>query len=233
MEAGRKYRKLKKILIVLLLLVIAFWGYIEIANRNSKQMTARQKILRAVYPVWTWFSKLKGKNSTQLSNTDKKPSVSFYSLKSVLNNGSEFDFASLKGKKVLLVNTASDCGFTAQYDDLERLYEKQKNTLVIIGFPANDFKHQEKGTDEEIAQFCKLNFGVTFPLMKKSSVIKSSQQNEVFKWLTDKSKNGWNNIQPSWNFSKYLVNEEGILINYFGPTISPLSENVSKALANN
>ena len=136
----------------------------------------------------------------------------------------------LKGKKVMLVNTASDCGYTDQYDDLQKLYEEYKDKLVVIGFPANDFKEQEKGTDEEIAQFCKLNFGVTFPLMKKSSVIKGPQQNEVFKWLTDSAKNGWNNKPPSWNFSKYIVNEEGVLTNYFGSSISPMSKDVLKAI---
>ena len=110
------------------------------------------------------------------------------------------------------------------------MYEKYKEKLVIIGFPANDFKEQEKGTDEEIAQFCKLNFGVTFPLMKKAVVIKAPEQNEVFKWLTDSAKNGWNNKPPSWNFAKYIVNEEGILTNYFGSSISPLSKDVSDAV---
>jgi glutathione peroxidase len=101
---------------------------------------------------------------------------------------------------------------------------------MVLGFPANDFKEQEKGSDEEIARFCKVNFGVSFPLMKKSSVIRSSQQNPVFQWLTDSSKNGWSNKQPSWNFSKYLVNEEGVLTNYFGPTISPMSRDVLNAI---
>ena len=95
---------------------------------------------------------------------------------------------------------------------------------------SNDFKEQEKGSDEEIAQFCQVNFGVTFPLMKKSSVVKSETQNEVFKWLTDSTKNGWNGKQPSWNFSKYLVNEEGILTHYFDPSVSPTSEQVLKEI---
>jgi len=101
---------------------------------------------------------------------------------------------------------------------------------VIIGFPANDFKEQEKGSDEEIAQFCKLNYGVDFPLAKKGTVIKGNNQQRVFQWLSDKSKNGWNDKQPSWNFSKYLINEQGILMNYFDPAISPLSGEVKKAI---
>ncbi len=224
------FRKLKKTLIVIVLLAIAFWGYVEIININSKHMTGRQKFLKAIYPVWMWWGKLKGKNATELANQQKQPPVSFYSLKAVLNNNTEMDLASLKGKKVMLVNTASNCGFTNQYDDLQKLYEDNKDHLVVIGFPANDFKEQEKGSDEEIAEFCKLNYGVTFPLMKKSSVIKSSQQNEIFKWLTDSTKNGWNNKTPTWNFTKYIVNEDGILINYFGPSISPMSKDVLEAI---
>ena len=101
---------------------------------------------------------------------------------------------------------------------------------MVIGFPANDFKEQEKGNDEDIAQFCKMNFGVTFPLVRKSTVIKGRDQQEVFQWLTDKTKNGWNSKQPSWNFSKYLVNEMGTLTNYFDPAIPPLSEAITGEL---
>ena len=193
-------------------------------------MTGRQKLLKAIYPAWMWWAKLKGKNAAELSNRQKQPPVSFYSLKGILNNNTELDFASLKGKKVLLVNTASDCGYTNQYDDLQKLSEEYKDRLVIIGFPANDFKEQEKGSDEEIAQFCKLNFGVSFPLMKKSTVIKSAQQNNIFQWLTDSTKNGWNNKPPTWNFTKYLVNEEGILTDYFGSSIPPTSKDVINAI---
>ncbi|MBM3415046.1 MAG: glutathione peroxidase [Bacteroidetes bacterium] len=193
-------------------------------------MTYRQKVLKAIYPAWMWWTKLRGKNVTQLSNETKQPPVSFYSLKGTLNDNTELDFATLKGKKVLLVNTASNCGYTDQYNDLQRLYEKAKDNLVVLGFPANDFKEQEKGTDEEIAQFCKLNYGVSFPLMKKSSVVKGETQNPVFRWLTDSSLNGWNTKPPSWNFSKYLVNESGVLAHYFGPSVSPLSEGVIKAI---
>jgi glutathione peroxidase len=222
-------RKLKRIIIVLLILIAGFAIYVEIVNRNSKSMTYRQKILKAIYPALMWWSKLRGKNTGELKN-DRPPPVSFYSLKGELNNGDTLDFESLKGKKVLLVNTASDCGYTNQYDDLQKLSEKYKDKLVVIGFPANDFKEQEKGSDEEIAAFCKKNFGVSFPLMRKSIVKKSPEQNPVFKWLTDSSRNGWNNKPPSWNFAKYVVNEEGRLTNYFGSSISPLSRDVLKAL---
>lgn len=223
-------KKLKRILIVIIILAGIFAAYVQIVNRNSVNMTYRQKVLKAVYPVFMWFTKLTGKNSAQLQNPDKTPAVDFYSLKDSLNNSAVFDFSQLKGKKVLLVNTASNCGYTSQYDDLQKLYETYKDSLVIIGFPANDFKEQEKGSDENIAQFCKLNFGVTFPLMKKSSVVKGAGQNPVFKWLSDTAQNGWNDKQPTWNFSKYLVNEKGLLVNYFDPSVSPLSPEVINAV---
>lgn len=222
--------KLKKLFLVLILLFISFWGYVEIINWNSKTMTIRQKILKAVYPLFTFWSKSRGKNITELSNDSAKPILPFYSLNDTLNNGSALDFSSLKGKKVLLVNTASDCGYTPQYTDLQKLHEQYGDKVTIIGFPANDFKEQEKGSDKEIAEFCKANFGVTFPLMKKSTVIKSKDQNRVYQWLTDATQNGWNSKAPSWNFSKYLVNEEGTLVNYFDPAVSPLSDEVINAI---
>jgi glutathione peroxidase len=227
---GDKMRKLKRFLIVVFILLLAFAGYVMYANRNSKNMTLRQKVLKAIYPAWMWYAKLRGKNVTELANAQKQPPVSFYSLKATLNNGDTLDFAGLKGKKVMLVNTASDCGYTNQYNDLQKLSEEYKNKLFVIGFPANDFKAQEKGSDEEIAKFCKGNFGITFPIMKKSVVIKGAEQNEIFKWLSDSTKNGWNNKPPSWNFAKYIVDENGILTNYFGSSISPLSNDVISAI---
>lgn len=229
MAAKSKYRKLKRALIVLLLFIAAFAVYVEIANRNSKKMTYRQKVLKAVYPAFMWFTKLTGSNTKELTGT-KKPPVSFYSLEVMLNNGDTLNFENLKGKKVLLVNTASDCGYTNQYNDLQKLADEYKDKLVVIGFPANDFKEQEKGTDEDIAVFCKKNYGITFPLAKKSVVIKSPEQNSIFQWLTDSAKNGWNNKPPSWNFSKYLVDAEGVLTNYFGSSISPTGRDIKDAI---
>lgn len=226
-----KRKKLNRFLIVIGILVASFFIYVEIVNRNSKHMTYRQKILKAIYPAFMWYNKLAGKKTKIMDNPkSENPSYSLYNLSVELNNGNKLKFDSLKGKKILIVNTASDCGYTNQYEDLEKLYEKYKGNLMVIGFPANDFKEQEKGTDEEIARFCKANFGITFPLAKKSSVIKDDQQNEVFKWLTDKTKNGWNDKQPNWNFSKYLVDENGTLINYFDPAVSPMSDEVIKAI---
>lgn len=226
-----KSRKLKKLLIVIVLLAILFFSYVAIVNRNSKNMTNRQKILKAVYPALMWFNKLTGKKSTVMENSESTVQLrSIHDLSVHLNNGDELKLETLKGKKILLVNTASNCGYTSQYEDLQHLYETQKDKLMIIAFPANDFKEQEKGTDEEIAEFCKVNFGITFPLAAKSSVIKGKGQNEIFKWLTDENLNGWNDQQPTWNFCKYLINEEGKLIKYFDTAVSPLSDEVKNAI---
>jgi len=222
-------KKLKRFFIVILFIATAFFIYVEVVNRNSVNMTYRQKVLKAVYPAIMWLGKITGKNSKKIMS-NKQPTVSFYTLKGTLNDGSTLDFATLKGKKVMLVNTASECGYTGQYESLQTLSEQYKNKLIVIGFPANDFKEQEKGTDEQIAAFCKKNYGVSFPLMKKSIVVKSPQQNDVYKWLTEEIQNGWNNTVPSWNFSKYIVNEKGELTNYFESSISPLSREVTDAL---
>jgi glutathione peroxidase len=192
-------------------------------------MTLRQRLLKIVYPVFMHLTKKKGAGIlSNLKNTH--PSVSFYSLQATLNSGKILDFSTLKGKKVMLVNTASNCGYTNQYTQLQQLHQQHGQSLVIIGFPANDFKEQETGTDTEIEQFCKVNFGVSFTLVRKSSVVNGSEQNPVFTWLTQPQLNGWNSQQPAWNFSKYLVNEQGVLVNYFSPGISPLSPHVIKAV---
>ena len=233
MKEGKKknkYRGLKIVLVVIPLLMISSWGYVEIVNRNSKNMTGRQKVLKAVYPLWIWWANKRGFNTKRTSNENAKPLVSFYSLKDTLIDGTAFDFAQLKGRKVLLVNTASDCGYTGQYDDLQKLSEKYKDKLVVIGFPANNFKEQEKGSNEEIAAFCRLNFGVGFPLMKKSSVRKGPEQNKVFQWLTDPAQNGWNSQQPSWNFCKYIVDENGRLTNYFASTVEPTGKEIIQVI---
>ena len=136
-------------------------------------------------------------------------------------NGKEFDFASLKGQKILIVNTASECGLTPQYKDLEAIYEKYKDlNFVIIGFPANNFGSQEPGSNEEIANFCKQNYGVTFPMMGKISV-KGKDMDKVYQFLTQKSKNGLQDSEVEWNFQKYLINEEGVLVKVLSPRVLP------------
>jgi glutathione peroxidase len=223
-----KRRKLKQWMIVFLLLTAGLFLYVQGVNQHSKDMTARQKIIKAFYPVLMNVGKLFGKNKKMKNNPAAlPPAISFYSLKAPANNGEEIRFDAYKGKKVLLVNTASNCGFTPQYEELQQLYERYKDRLVIIGFPANDFGEQEKGNDQQIASFCKLNYGVNFPLAIKSRVIRGAGQNQVFEWLTNKSENGWNDQQPTWNFSKYLVNEQGVLTHYFDPSVSPLSQEIT------
>ncbi|MFL5743906.1 MAG: glutathione peroxidase [Niastella sp.] len=194
-------------------------------------MTVKQRLFKIAYPLWIAFTKLMGRNTKVFTNyKNVQPAESIYSLQVPLSNGNTLPLDAYKGKKILLVNTASNCGYTNQYDDLQKLYQQFNNQLEIIAFPANDFKEQEKGSDSDIAQFCKINFGVTFPLAKKSVVVKSNDQNSIFKWLTNKAKNGWNEKAPSWNFSKYLIDEQGTLTHYFDPSVLPLSEAVVKAI---
>ena len=177
-----------------------------------------------------WVTQRTDTNTASLANVSADPLIPLYSLPATLTNGSQLDLNSYRGKKILLVNTASDCGYTPQFDGLEELYQQFKESLVVLAFPANDFKEQEKGADENIAAFCKINFGVTFPLMKKSQVIKGAGQNEIFEWLTSKDKNGWNDQAPTWNFCKYLVNENGRLTHFFASSVDPLSSEVINAV---
>ena len=192
-------------------------------------MTGKQKFIKAIYPLLEKLTGLFKINSKVLSS-QTPAATSFYDLKAVMNNGKEYDFSQLRNKKVMIVNTASNCGYTPQYDDLEKLYGMQKDTLEIIAFPANDFKEQEKDDDSTIAEFCKINFGVTFPLMKKVVVIKKDDQNNVFNWLTKKEKNGWNTKEPSWNFCKYLIDENGNLTHFFEASVPPLGKEIANAI---
>ena len=198
----------------------------------QKKLRLKRRVFKALYPTLIKAGKLFGLKAGVEKNIEKvKPPVSFYTLKSIANNGVEIDFENLRGKKVLIVNTASNCGYTPQFSDLKWLHELYNERLVILGFPANDFKEQEKGSDEEIATFCAGTYDIKFPLMRKSVVVPSPQQNEIFKWLTNKEYNGWNNKAPEWNFSKYLIDEHGTLTHYFGPGISPVSKKIINAIA--
>ena len=140
--------------------------------------------------------------------------------------GDEFDLSQLKGKKVMVVNTASKCGLTPQFESLEKLYRTYSSeNFVIIGFPANNFMNQEPGTNEEIITFCEENYGVTFPMMSKISV-KGDDMHPLYQWLTQKEKNGVSDSEVAWNFQKYLIDEEGNLVKYFSPRQDPLSEEI-------
>lgn len=149
----------------------------------------------------------------------------FYSFKVKTLEGKTFDFATLKGKKVMIVNTASKCGNTPQYKDLEELYQKYSGELVIIGFPANDFGKQEPGTAEDIRKFCSENYGITFPLMEKISV-KGDEMSPVYQWLTKKDKNGVKDSEVTWNFQKYLIDENGKLVEVLAPKEKATSDKV-------
>jgi glutathione peroxidase len=193
-------------------------------------MTFRQSVLKTAYPLLIATQKLFGKTGIRKNANNVKAATSFYDLTSVTVNGEKIMFDNFRGKKVLIVNTASDCGYTQQYYELQELFKRFKEKLIVLAFPSNDFKEQEKGTDEEIEQFCKINFGVDFPIIKKSTVVKGEKQNAVFEWLSNERKNGWNNKAPEWNFSKYLINEEGMLTAYYSPAVSPLSKDVIENL---
>lgn len=141
-------------------------------------------------------------------------------------DGNDFDLASLKGKKVLVVNVASKCGLTPQYEELQALYEKYRGrNFEIIAFPSNDFREQEPGTNLEIKEFCTANYGVTFPLMDKISVV-GSQQSPVYAWLTQKSQNGVLDQEVTWNFQKFMIDENGRLVDVAMPKESPMSEKI-------
>ena len=187
-------------------------------------MSARQKILKSFYPTLTGITRFFGvKTSIKLPTQKKVAPESLYQYSFEGIEGDTLPLKQYAGKKIIIVNTASDCGYTGQYEELQKLYEQEKGNVLILGFPANDFKQQEKGSNETIAAFCKKNYGVTFPLAAKSVVVKEKNQHPVFKWLSDPAKNGWNDRDPVWNFSKYIIDENGNLIGYFDPGVSPLS----------
>tara|TARA_X000000368_G_scaffold258261_1_gene204113 strand:+ start:766 stop:1251 length:486 start_codon:yes stop_codon:yes gene_type:complete len=140
--------------------------------------------------------------------------------------GEDFEFSDLKGKKIMIVNTASKCGLTPQYKGLENLYSKYKNdNFIIIGFPANNFLWQEPGSNEKIATFCEENYGVSFPMMSKISV-RGSSMHPIYKFLTDKSKNGVISSSVSWNFQKYLINEDGTIHKVISPRTKPEDQKI-------
>ena len=151
--------------------------------------------------------------------------ASFYDFKVKTLEGNDFDFSSLKGKKVMVVNTASKCGFTPQYKDLEELYERYEGKLIIIGFPANNFANQEPGSASEIRKFCTEKYGVTFPMMEKISV-RGDDIHPLYKWLTSKDKNGVMDSEVKWNFQKYLIDENGKLVDVVTTREQPGSEKV-------
>lgn len=168
----------------------------------------------------------KNNKETETLETQEMTAENIYQFKVTDLYGSEFDFSSLKGKKIMVVNTASECGLTPQYSDLQKLYDTYKEEdFVIIGFPANNFGGQEPGSDMQIATFCKENYGVSFPMMSKISV-KGDDMHEVYQFLTKKSKNGLQDSDVAWNFQKYLIDENGELVQVIEPKTLPTDPQV-------
>jgi glutathione peroxidase len=174
-------------------------------------------------------------NNNQITNNDMPKTETVVTAKSIYDfkvealDGTTIDFAKFKGKKILIVNTASKCGYTPQYEGLETLYKKYQDKLVIVGFPANNFGGQEPGTNTEIKEFCKKNYGVSFPMAAKVSV-KGDDMAAIFKWLTSKIENGVLDAEIGWNFGKFLLDEKGNLMTYFPSKVTPMSEELTSKL---
>jgi glutathione peroxidase len=171
------------------------------------------------------FSAKKSDDSSKKS----KAIASFYDLKATSIDGEEISFEKYKGKKVLIVNTASSCGYTYQYEGLQKLNDIYGNDVEVLGFPANDFLFQERGSDSDIADFCEKNYGVSFQMFSKITT-KGRNQSPVYTWLTNKDLNGWNEKKPTWNFCKYLIDENGNLVEFFDKSVKPMSKEITELL---
>jgi len=166
-------------------------------------------------------------NSAKNSASLDEGSIHRFKVPSI--EGGTINFAAYKGKKILVVNTASKCGYTPQYEGLEKLYKENKDKLVIIGVPANNFGGQEPGTNEDIQEFCKVRYGVTFPLTSKVEVI-GDNTHPLYKWLTHKDENGVLDATIKWNFNKFLLDENGKMLEYFPSKVLPGGEEIAKYL---
>jgi glutathione peroxidase len=161
---------------------------------------------------------------------DKSASkANFYDLKAISIDGEEVSFEKYKGKKILIVNVATKCGYTYQYEGMQKLNDLYEGKVAVLGFPANDFLFQESGSNESIAEFCETVFGVTFDMFEKITT-KGRKQSPVYTWLSDSSLNGWNDQRPTWNFCKYLVDENGELIAFFDSKVKPMSKEITDLL---
>ena len=174
---------------------------------------------------------LSGFTYKKISKNDSEIAAlsNFYDLKAVGIDGEEISFSDYKGKKVLIVNVASKCGYTYQYAEMQKLQDLYGEKVIVLGFPSNDFLYQEPGSNEKIAEFCESVYGVTFQMFEKIAT-KGKNQNSVYEWLSKPELNGWNNQSPSWNFCKYLINEEGNLIGFFDARVKPLSDEITSLL---
>ncbi len=172
-----------------------------------------------------------GKVSTRpaFSSMNKIATSSFFQFTVNSLDGKPVALEQFRGKKIIVLNVASKCGYTPQYADWEKYYEANKDKVVILGFPCNDFLSQEPGSAEEIAEFCQKNYGVSFPMFEKVHV-KGGEKAPVYQWLTDPAQNGWNSQEPSWNFCKYLINEKGELTHFFASKVKPDSPDFQAAI---
>lgn len=172
-----------------------------------------------------FFSMLTNKDS----KSNNQPLTSIYDIQINSLQGNSINLSNFKDKYLLIVNVASKCGFTPQYKELQKLHEKYKKSLIVIGVPCNQFGQQEPGEAFEIQEFCEANYGVEFLITEKNDV-KGNNQHPLFKWLTNKSLNGFKDSTVKWNFQKYLINPKGNLIDYFYSTTSPKSKKITKYL---
>jgi len=202
-------------------------------------MTMKRKIVFATVSILTLTSLMSFRLIKMLFSDKKMVSVkpanvmakgSFYdfSLKS-LDGKETIDFSKYKGKKVVVLNTASECGYTPQYADWQAFNKEYGDKIVVLGVPANNFGGQEPGTNKEIASFCQKNYGVTFQMLEKISVV-GSDQHPLYKWLSKKDLNGWNDKEPTWNFCKYVINEKGEVSHFFASGVKPNSPEFKKAI---
>ena len=181
----------------------------------------------AITSLWSCQNQAQNKTSTQSKSETPMSAETIYQFKVEDLDGNAFDFSTLKGKKILVVNTASECGLTPQYEQLQAIYEKYKDkNFVIVGFPANNFSSQEPGTNAQIATFCQKNYGVSFPMMSKISV-KGKDIHAVYQFLTQKAKNGLQDSDVEWNFQKYLINENGELAKVVLPRVLPTDAEIT------
>ena len=174
------------------------------------------------------YSMPNGSNIVSDNPTKESTSTIFsYKLKNIYGDVITLD--KFKGKKILIVNVASHCGYTSQYIDLQKLQDRFKDKLQVIAFPCNDFGFQEPGTSKQIAEFCEVNYNIKFPIMEKIN-IRRSPTHPLYEWLSNSELNGWNDSKPKWNFYKYLIDENGKLINLFNSGTSPLSTHITEAI---
>lgn len=195
----------------------------------QKTINMKISLMLAVF-MFMGLTSCFNQNAMKSKPENAKSRQSIYDFKiSALETGEVIDFQQFKGKKLILLNVASKCGYTPQYADWQKFYETNKDKIIVLGFPANNFMGQEPGSNEEIATFCQKNYGVTFPMFEKISV-KGNDQHPLYKWLSSKDLNGWNDQEPTWNFCKYVIDEKGELVNFFASGIKPDDAEFKKAV---